>query len=149
MGHLLCPAEGFLCHSAPKIVIASIVADRCFVDVTSVKLFAPELYLKQKQYADARIKYIHCVQQCKGIPQFSALNLPYQNLDKIQITFTDKNPESKISKWNASYEHQIQPEMQKYEISTCFEQIIDKYKTLEVTEKLQLLIFLFLAFAAN
>lgn len=50
MGHLLCPVGGFFCHSTPKIVIASIVADRCFVDVTSVKFFAPELYLKQKQY---------------------------------------------------------------------------------------------------
>ena len=40
-------AGGFFCHRELCMISASIVADRCFVEVTSVKLLVPELYLKE------------------------------------------------------------------------------------------------------
>lgn len=46
--HLFCGGFADVFHKALCITTASIDTDKCFVDVTSLKLFPPELYLQSK-----------------------------------------------------------------------------------------------------
>lgn len=46
--HFFCGGFADVFHKALCITTASIDTDKCFVDVTSLKLFPPELYLQSK-----------------------------------------------------------------------------------------------------